>query len=143
MRRPDPTAARKRQVLAACVVALVLLLSAIAVIGCGSSATTSPAEAKAVAVAEHKFGMANRRGVAAARAQCSKKSGRAAESCYQKRVALQEEKHRVAFRATIEEVLESGVGPECTEALEKALSTVGPALFLGGTASVCQAESRD
>lgn len=143
MRRPGFTRTREVQVPAACIVMLVLLLSATALAGCGSAATTSSAEAEAVAVAEHEFGVANRRGVAAASAQCSKKSGQAEEGCFQKLVLQREEKHREAFRATIEEVLESGVGPACAEALEEALSTVGPDLFLGGTASVCQAESRD
>lgn len=142
MWRPVPTKARKMQVPAACVATLVVLLFATALAGCGSSATTSPAEAEAIAVAEHEFGVANRRGVVAAKAQCWKKSGQAEESCYQKRVALREERHRKAFRAIIEEVLEGGVGPECAEALEETLSTVGPDLFLGGTASLCQAESR-
>jgi hypothetical protein len=120
------------------------LLSAIALAGCGSSATTSPADAKAIAIAEHEFGVANRRSALAARAQCSKKSGKAEEICNQKLVSQQEEKHREAFRATVEGLLESGVGPECAEALEEALATISPdPLFLGDTASICQSESRD
>lgn len=144
MRRPGPSGARRVQESAISVVTLVLLLSAIALAGCGESATTSPADAKAIAVAEHEFGVANRRSVVDARAQCSKKSGQAEEGCFQKLVAQREEKHRAAFRATVEGLLESGVGPECAEALEEALSTIGPnPLFLGETASICLSESRD
>jgi hypothetical protein len=144
MRRLRPSEARKTQVPATYVVTLVLLLSATALAGCGSSSTTSPADAKAIAVAEHKFGVANRRGAIAARAQCWKKSGQNEEICIQRLVLQREEKYREIFRATVEGLLESGVGPECAEALEEALSTISPdPLFLGETASICESESRD
>ena len=126
----------------AVLVTLVLLLSALA--GCGSSTTTSPAEAKAVAVAEHKFGAANRRGAIAAKAQCSKKSGEKEEICIQTLSLQREEKYREIFRATVEKLLESGVGPECAEAIEEALSTISPdPQFIGETAVICESESRD
>ena len=125
------------------VLMLVLLLSATALVGCGSSATTSPAEAKMVAVVEHKFGMRIRRAVTSARAQCSEKSGRVEESCFQKLVFQGEGKPTVAFEAAIEELLDSGVGPDCTEVLEEALATINSVpLFPGGTASICLSESR-
>lgn len=124
-------------------VASALLIPAAIIAGCGSSATTSSADANAVAAAEQELGAANRRTVVNARGQCSEKSGQAEESCFQKLIARGEEEHRRAFVATIDKVLESGVGPECAEALEEALSTVGPDLFLGGTASVCRSESRN
>jgi hypothetical protein len=144
MRRPGPSGARKVQVATTYVVTLVLLLSATVLAGCDKSATTSPADAKATAVAEHEFGVANRRSVVDARAQCSKKSGLAKEGCFQKLVAQGEEKQRAAFRATVKALLESGVGPECAEVLEEALSTISPdPLFLGETASVCRSESQD
>jgi hypothetical protein len=72
-----------------------------------------------------------------------KKTGHAKESCFYKLFPPREDKLRAAFRATVEWVLESGVGPECAEALEEALSTIRPGpLFIGETASVCLAESR-
>jgi hypothetical protein len=121
-----------------------VLLSAAGFAGCGSTATTSPADAKAIAAAEHEFGVANRRSVVDAKAQCLKKSGEIGEGCFQKLVAQGEEINRAAFVSTAEGLLESGVGPECAEALEEALSTLGPdPLFLGGTASVCRSESQE
>src|SRR3954452_11655504 len=125
MRLQGPSETRAVQVLT-CVVALALLLSAVALAGCGSSATTSSADAKTIAVAEHEFGVANRRAVVDARAQCSKKGGLAEEGCFQKLVAQGEEKQRAAFRATVRGLLESWVGPECAGALEEALSTISP-----------------
>jgi hypothetical protein len=72
-----------------------------------------------------------------------KKTNQAKESCYQRLFPPREDKLRAAFRGTVEGVLDSGVGPECAEALEEALSTISPdPLFLGGTASICLAESR-
>lgn len=143
MRSAGFSGARKVQALAVCVVTLSLLLTATTIAGCGSSATTSSADANSVAAAEQELGTANRRTVANARVRCSKKSGQAEESCFQKLIAQGEEEHRKAFVVTVEKVLKSGVGPECAEALEEALSTVGPDLFLGGTASVCRSESRN
>src|SRR4051794_27699150 len=87
----SPTA----QVRTACVATLVLLLAMVA--GCGSSATTGPAEARAVDVAEHQFGVANRRAAVDARARClKKKTGQADQSCYQRLFAPREEKLRAA-----------------------------------------------
>jgi hypothetical protein len=124
-------------------VTLVLLLSATAIVACGSSATTSPADAKKIGVAEHEFSMGIRRAVIDAKAQCSKKKGQAAEICLQRLVFRGEAKPTVAFETAVKRVLESGVGPECAESLEEALSTISSVpLFPGGTASVCLAESR-
>jgi hypothetical protein len=135
---------RALQLPAACLVTLALLLSATATAGCGSSATTSPADAKAVAVAEHEFFVANRRANIAARAQCSKESGQAGESCFQKVVESLEAKPRAEFVTFVEGLLEGGVGPECAEALDEALSTISSVpLFPGGTASICRSESGD
>lgn len=134
---------RTVQVRVACLVTLVLMLSVTAIPGCGSSATTSPADAKAVAVAEHEFFVANRRANIAARAQCSKESRQAGESCFQKVVEPLEAKPRAGFVTSVEGLLEGGVGPECAEALEEALSTISSVpLFPGGTASICRSESR-
>ena len=144
MRRRIPFKKRTVQAPAACIVALVLLLSATALAGCGSSATTSPAEAKVIAVAEQKLGVGIRRAVIEAKFQCSKKSGQAEESCFQRLVWQGEGKPTTAFMATVEGLLEGGVGPECAESLEEALSTINSVpLFPGGTASICQAESRN
>lgn len=144
MRRRDLSGMRTVQVRVAWLVTLVLLLSATAIAGCGSSATTSPADAKAVAVAEHEFFVANRRANIAAKAQCSKESRQAGESCFHKVVEPLEAKPRAGFVTSVEGLLEGGVGPECAEALEEALSTISSVpLFPGGTASICRSESRD
>lgn len=142
MRRRGPSTARRVQISAVCGVTLVLVFSATAIVGCGSSATTSPADAKAIAVAEHEFGIAIHRAVIDAKNQCSKQSGQTGEVCFQRLVARGEAKPTMTFEATVKGLLESGVGPECAEALEEALSTISSVpLFPGGTASICQAES--
>jgi hypothetical protein len=122
-----------------------LLLSATAVVGCGgSSATTSPAEANAVAVAEHRFFVANRHANIAAKARCSKKSVQAGASCFHKVVELLEANPRARFVASIEALLEGGGGPKCAAALKETLSTISSVpLFPGGTASICRSESRE
>jgi hypothetical protein len=123
---------------------LVLVLSATAIAGCGSSATTSPAEAQAVAVAEHRFLVADRHANIAAKARCSKKSGQAGANCFHKVVERLEAKPRARFVASIEALLEGGVGPECADELKETLSTISSVpLFPGGTASICRSESRE
>src|SRR3981189_3556799 len=86
----DPRRTRPVRVLGVCLTTLVLLLSATAIVGCASSATTSAAEANVVAVAEHRFFVASRHANIAAKARCSKKSGQAGASCFHRVVELLE-----------------------------------------------------
>lgn len=136
--------AHARCVLGVLPTTLVLLLLITAVLGCGSSATTSADEAKAVSIAEKKFvaewGHANVIGTT----QCSKEEGEAGARCYQEAIAPLQAKAREEFSGSIKRLLEGGVGPECADELKETLSTMNSVpVFPGGTASICLSESRE
>lgn len=122
---------------------LALLLSVTAMIGCGSSATTSSSEAADIATAEQRFLTAWKSANSAGVAQCSKRGEPAGTKCYQDIIAPLEADSRARFSASIESLLEGGVGPECADALHETLSTINSVpLFPGGAASICRSESR-
>jgi hypothetical protein len=122
------------------VLALIFFASA----GCGSSAATSPGEAKAISSAEQKFLAEYRHANVVAAAQCADKDGQKTyERCHLNAVEPQEAEAISRFSESIQVFLESGVGLECSDQLKEALSTMNsvPA-FPGGTASVCLSESQ-
>lgn len=113
-------------------------------LGCGSSAATSPAEAKAVAVAEGRFLKEWAHAYKVAVARCQAKSRQGSPSCRRPAEPALEAKARARFTASIERLLEAGVGPKCAEELEETLATITSVPeFPGGTASVCRGESRE
>jgi hypothetical protein len=121
----------------------LMLVSMILVVGCGSSATTTPAQARAVAVAETRFlsewGHAYHVGLA----RCRGLKEEAGLKCLHRVESPLQGKAAGRFLDSIEAVLDEGVGPECTEALEEAKAGI-PSIpsFAGGTRTTCRAESR-
>jgi hypothetical protein len=110
-------------------------------LGCGSSATTSPAEAHAITVAERTFLAKWRHAEGAATARCSAKGGQA-EKCHTALAVPPQGKAIREFSESIEALLDEGVGPECAEALESTLSTMDVTAFPGEATAICRAESQ-
>ncbi len=123
------------------IVALILLLFALIVIGCGSSSRTTPADVHAIAVAEHRFltryGRANELGTN----KCSGKTGAADTRCYNAVVVPRQSKAATEFLKFERALLNAGVGPKCAEALEEIDLNSLPE-FPGEATSICRSESR-
>jgi hypothetical protein len=121
----------------------LLLVAAFILVGCGSTATTSPAEAKAVAAVEGRFldewTHAYRLGLA----RCKGLTEEAGLKCLHRvesplRVAAMER-----FAKSSEALLDDGLGPKCAASLKDARdSMVSISSFAGSTTFTCRAESR-
>jgi len=123
--------------------ALVLLVFALVVIGCGSSPRTTPADVHAIAVAEHRFlakyGRANQLG----RKKCSGRTGAADTRCYQAVVLRRQSKAAAEFLKFREALLDAGVGPKCAKALEETEAVINSLPeFPGEALMACRSESR-
>lgn len=123
------------------ITALVLLVFAFVVIGCGSSSRTTPADVRAIAVAEHRFlakyGRANQLG----RKKCSGRTGAADTGCYQAVVLRRQSKAAIELLKFSKALLDAGVGPKCAEALEEIEPNSLPE-FPGEALMACRSESR-
>jgi hypothetical protein len=122
---------------------LLVPLCAGAIVGCGSSsASTSRADAAAVAAAERDFITAWRRANVVAKARCESKA-QAGANCFGLAAAPRERAAEAGFSDAIEKVLADGVGSECAAALEEALAeSFATPLFPGDATVACRAESR-
>jgi hypothetical protein len=127
----------KNQVAYLAVLALVWIAAGA---GCGSSSTSST-EADTVAAAEGKFLRTWRQAEEAATRKCSHKThGR---DCYVAIVGPRQEMAMAEFTKFIRELLDQGLGPDCTDRLEEALYTMNSVPFFPGeSAAVCRAESQ-
>lgn len=132
--------AREKTGRVACL-AVVGLLWGVAGAGCGASSKSS-ADADAVATVEGEFFQALTRAEEAATRICSRQED-PPEDCH---FAIAGPRQQVAitkFSDAIHDLLDQGVGPECTEALEDALHTRSSLpSFPGHTAAVCRTESQ-
>ena len=120
------------------------LICMLVVAGCGgSSGSTSRADVKAVAVAEREFSNAWRQASALGDKQCPSKGNRRDTRCFQRVAGPRQRRAAAEFSAAIEEVLASGVGSECADALKEAVAEI-PAvpLFSGEATAACRAEFR-
>lgn len=120
---------------------MVLLISVGILSGCGSS--TSSREATAVTVAEARFlkqwGDADQ----VASRRCSGKRGSKGAACIEDVGIPRQARAMARFDKAVEALLDSGVGPECAEALEDALAASNSIpSFPGETSAICRAESQ-
>lgn len=122
-------------------VALVLLVFALVMTGCGSSPRTTPADVHAIVVAEHRFLAKYRRANELGTKKCSGRTGAADTGCYQAVVLRRQSKAAVELLKFSEALLDAGVGPKCAEALEEIDLDSLPE-FPGEATSVCRSESR-
>ena len=121
----------------------LLAVTALILVGCGSTATTSPAEAKAVAAAEGGFlkewGHAYKLGVA----RCDGLSVKAGRQCLLRVEDPLQRAAIVRFGKASETLLEGSLGPECDASLKDARSSMTSVpSFAGSTAFICREESR-
>ena len=121
----------------------LLAVTALILVGCGSTATTSPAEAKAVAAAEGRFlkewGHAYKLGVA----RCDGLSVKAGRQCLLRVEDPLQRAAIVRFGKASETLLEGSLGPECDASLKDARSSMTSVpSFAGSTAFICREESR-
>jgi hypothetical protein len=121
-----------------------LVTCVIAVGGCGSSASTSPQEAHAIAVAEAAFLKEWRNAEKNGAKRCASIDGRVARQRCLVRFA-EPGKFRAAkrFQAELEGSLEKALGSQCAEAVEEAIHTI-PSVpsFAGTTTAACRADSQ-
>jgi hypothetical protein len=122
----------------------LLLVAAFILVGCGSTATTSPAEARAVAVAETRFLNEWGHGYHLGLARCRGLKEEAGLECLHRVESPPQGKAMVRFSGSIEDILDEGVGPECAASLEDANASM-PSVpyFAGSTRTTCRAESRE
>jgi hypothetical protein len=121
--------------------ALVLLMFALGVTGCGSSSRTTPADVHAIAVAEHKFLIRYRHANELSTKMCADKTGTVDTSCYNAVVVPRQSKAALELLKFSEALLDAGVGPKCAEALEEIEPNSLPE-FPGEALMACRSESR-
>jgi hypothetical protein len=121
-----------------------LLACVIAVGGCGSSASTSPQEARAVAVSEARFLKEWRAAAQSGARRCAPIDRRdARRRCLQRFEEPGKFRAAKRFQAGLEGFLEEGLGSKCAESVEEAIATI-PSVpsFAGLTAAACRADSQ-
>jgi hypothetical protein len=127
----------------ACLLAAVVAF-VIAVTGCGSSASTSPEEARAIAITEEAF---LKEWVTAAKdgdRRCGSVDARVArQRCLQRVAEPGQLRALKRFKAELERFIEGGLGAECAESVEDAIGSI-PSVpsFAGQTTAACRADSR-
>jgi hypothetical protein len=133
---------RSRRSVASATVILMVACSIAA--GCGgSSATTSPSDAVAVARAERAFVKAWGEATSKSKNRCEAKNVRDPERCFSLAFRPESRSAVAHFTNAIEEVMANGVGGECAAALEEALVEPSQIPSFPGDATVaCRAESR-
>lgn len=106
--------------------------------GCGSSASTSHAEAVAVAKAEREFLAAFRQANGQAKARCEARTTSDADftHCLAAVAGPRTGAAEVSYQRAMEKVLARGVGHECAMAIESALGDVPEVPFYPGEAMV-------
>jgi hypothetical protein len=112
--------------------------------GCGgSSASTSRAEALAVARAERAFLKGWGEATAEAKDQCESGATESFERCFSSAFESGSSSAMAHFTNAIEGVMANGVGRECAEALEEALAEPFEIpYFPDGATTACRADSR-
>jgi hypothetical protein len=111
--------------------------------GCGSSASTSRADAVAVARAEGAFLKAWGEATAEAKGRCESGATESFQRCFSLAFESVSNSAMAHFTNTIEGVMANGVGRECAEALEEALAEPFQIpYFPDGATTACRAESR-
>jgi hypothetical protein len=127
----------------AAAIALVMVACFI-VAGCGgSSASTSRAEAVAVARAEGAFLKAWGEATAEAKGRCESGATESFQRCFSLAFESVSNSAMADFTNSIEGVMANGVGRECAEALEEALAEPFQIpYFPDGATTACRAESR-
>jgi curli biogenesis system outer membrane secretion channel CsgG len=121
--------------------ALLLVLCAGMIAGCGSSASTSSADVTAVAAAEQELANATHQANELAQENCRSERGAAGTHCLSMVTRPRERRAGYTFVVAIKRILASGVGSGCEAALKEALLTVGDVpFFTGDTAAKCRAE---
>jgi hypothetical protein len=123
--------------------AVLLLVTATLAIGCGSDASTTSADVRAVAAAESRFLKESRLALDRGSTSCAGETTKAVPRC----LARVEEPLNIRafkrFSRAIEGILEDGVGPKCAAALEETRSTISSvSSFVGATTHACRMESR-
>jgi hypothetical protein len=122
---------------------LALLVAAFILVGCGSTAKTSPAEAKAVAVVEGRFlnewGDAYKLGLA----RCKGLRGEPGRKCLYRVESPLQGAAMERFSKASEALLDDGLGSECAASLKDAVgSMLSVPSFAGSTTFACRKESR-
>jgi hypothetical protein len=122
----------------------VVMVACFIVAGCGgSSASTSRAEAVAVARAERAFLKAWGEATAEAEGQCKSGATGSFQHCFSLAFESESNSAMAHFENAIEGVMANGVGRECAEALEEALAEPFQIpYFPDGATTACRAESR-
>jgi hypothetical protein len=112
--------------------------------GCGgSSASTSRAEALAVARAERTFLKAWGEATAEAKGRCESGATESFERCFSSAFESGSSSAMAHFTNSIEGVMANGVGRECAEALEEALAEPFEIpYFPDGATTACRADNR-
>jgi hypothetical protein len=126
--------------------AVVVTLCLVGLGGCGSSASTSRTEVRAVALAEREFTAAYSRASGYSRNLCEAKtaSDAAFTHCFVAEARPGEQAAEAKLSRAVDKVLAAGVGSECAEALEAAVAEAFEIpLFQGEATEACRAESRD
>jgi hypothetical protein len=134
---------RSPRLVAGAVAVLMMVFSIVA--GCGgSSASTSRADAVAVARAEHVFLKAWADATAESKGRCETAATRSPERCFSLAFRPGARSAVAHFTNAIEGVLADGVGSKCATALEEALAEPGQIpSFPGDATAACRAESSD
>lgn len=128
---------KMNQVASLAVLALVWIAAGA---GCGSSSTSST-EADAVAAAEGRFLRTWMQAEEAATRKCSHKTH--GQDCYVAIVGPRQEMAMAEFTKFIRELLDQGLGPDCSDSLEDALYSMNSVPFFPGeSAAACRAESQ-
>lgn len=127
------------------VVLLTILLACLIVVGgCGSSASTSPQEARAIGVAEAAFLKEWRNAEKNGAKHCAAIDGRVVRRrCLQRFEEPGKFRAAKRFQAELEGFLEKGLGSKCAESVEEAIHTI-PSVpsFAGMTTHACRADSQ-
>ena len=112
--------------------------------GCGgSSASTSRAEAVAVARAERAFLKSWGEATAEAKGRCESEATENFQRCFSLAFESGSNSAMTHFTNTIEELMANGVGRECAEALEEALAEPFQIpYFPDGATTACRADYR-
>lgn len=124
-------------------VALALVLvSGVALAGCGAS--TSSAEAGAISEIEERFLLQWERANEEGRSRCAGQYGSAWLRCRRVVVLPAQREAAVTFSDSLSEIVDEGVGSECAAAVEEARRSVTAVpRFPGRAAAVCRGETDD
>jgi hypothetical protein len=124
--------------------AIALLVCGAIAAGCGgSSASTSRADAAAVAATEHAFLTTWNGAEAKAKERCEPATSKRFYHCFVPAARPGQRAAVASFTDGLEKVMADGVGDKCAEAIEEAIAEPGQiSSFPGDATAACRAESR-